>query len=144
MRSAKTNRRRSSASFWLGSMLISLMAVGGIVGLLLLLGVNLNPFAAPPEDTFVVQIPVASQPVPAYERIAREHLIDPRTGDFMVQKVPPSATIGMSITGITADGSHVESQVEDIRNVDERVVFVVTDGREVHVDRTIMLGGTLM
>ena len=125
-------------------MLISLMAIGGFVGLLLLMGVNLNPFAVPQEDTFVVRIPVASQPIPAYERIVREHLIDPRTGDFMLQKVPPGATIGMSITGITTDGSHVESQVEDVRNVDDQVVFVVTDGREVPASQTIMLGGTLM
>ncbi|MEO1528669.1 MAG: hypothetical protein AAFX06_24880 [Planctomycetota bacterium] len=144
MRSTRTNRRRSSASFWLGLTLISLVAIGGGVGLLSLMGVNLNPFAAPPENTFVVRIPVASQPIPAYERIAREHLRDPRTGEFRFQEVPPGATIGMSITGITADGSHVESQVEDVRDIDDQVVFVVADGREVPSNQTIMLGGTLM
>ena len=144
MRSTRTNRRRSSASFWLGLMLILLMGIGGVVGLLVLMGVNLNPFAVPREDPFVVRIPVASQPIPAYEQIVREHLINPQTGEFMLQKLPPSATIGMSITGITSDGSHVESQVEDVRNVDDQVVFVVTDGREVPANQTMILGGALM
>ena len=120
------------------------MATGGIVGILLLMGVNLNPFASPPENTFIVRIPIANQPIGAYERIAREHLIDRRKGGIMFQPVPPEATVGMSITGVTEDGSHVEDQVQDIRNVNDEVVFVVSDGREVHASQTIMLGGTLM
>ena len=144
MRTTRPNRRRSSASFWLGLMLIVLMAGGGLIGLLLLLGVNLNPFSVPGEDPYIVRIPVANQAIPAYERIAREHLLDLRKGGIMYQPVPPEATVGMSITGVTEDGSHVEGKVEDVRNVNDEVVFVVSGGREVHANQTIMLGGTLM
>ncbi|MEZ6110802.1 MAG: hypothetical protein R3C99_07300 [Pirellulaceae bacterium] len=144
MRSAQPYRRRSSASFWLGAFLILLMAAGGVVGLLLLLGVNLNPFAVPREDPFMVRIPINSQPIPAYQRVAREHLLNPASGGLMYQRVPPQATVGMSITGVTADGSHVESRVESVRNVDDQVVFVVSDGREVPHGQTMELGGAMM
>lgn len=144
MRPIQPYRRRSSASFWLGALLIMLMAAGGIVGLLLLLGVNLNPFATPREDPFMVRIPINSRPIPAYERVTREHLLNPTTGGLMYQRVPPVATVGMSITGVAADGSHVESRVESVRNVNDQVVFVASDGREVPHNQTLALGGAIM
>ena len=144
MRPIQPYRRRSSASFWLGTLLVLLVGSGGVVGLLLLLDVNLNPFAAPSEDPFMVRIPINSQPIPAYERVAREHLLNPATGGIMYQRVPPPATIGLSITGVTADGSHVESHVESVRNVDDQVVFVSTDGHEISHGQTLELGGALM
>jgi len=144
MRPIQPHHRRSSASLWLGLLLILLLAAGGVVGLLLLLGVNLNPFAVTREDPFMVRIPINSRPIPAYERVTREHLLNPATGGLMVQRVPPTSTVGMSIMGVTADGSHVESRVESVRNVNDQVVFVVTDGREVPHGQTIELGGALM
>ncbi|MCA9204978.1 MAG: hypothetical protein KDA59_18125, partial [Planctomycetales bacterium] len=77
------------------------------------------------------------------QRVAREHLLNPASGGLMYQRVPPQATVGMSITGVTADGSHVESRVELVRNVDDQVVFVVSDGREVPHGQTIELGGAM-
>ena len=144
MRPIQPYRRRSSASFWLGLLLMFLMTSGGVVGLLWLLGVNLNPFATERDDPFLVRIPINSQPIPAYQRVAREQLLNPATGGLMYQRVPPNATIGMSITGVTADGSHVESQVASVRNVSDQVVFVVTDGREIPLGQTIELGGAMM
>jgi len=124
--------------------MILLMASGGVVGLLLFMGVNLNPFAVPREDPFMVRIPINSRPIPAYERVAREYLLNPKTGGLMYQRVPPQATIGMSITGVTADGSHVDDQVEAVRNVDDTVVFLVGGGREVAHGNTLALGGAIM
>ena len=144
MRPIQPHRRRSSASFWLGLLLIMLTAAGGVVGLLPLLGVNLNPFAGPREDPFQVRIPINSQPIPAYERVTREHLIHPSTGGLMYQRVPPNATVGMSITGVTADGSHLEGRVESVRNVNDQVAFVASDGREVLQNQTLELGGAIM
>lgn len=144
MRPNQAYRRRSSTGFWFGLLLILMMATGGVVGLLLLLGVNLNPFAKTVEDPFMVRIPINSQPIPAYQRVDRSHLLNPASGGIFYQRVPPAATVGMSITGVSVDGSHVESRVESIRNSENRVVFVVTDGREVPQDQTIALGGAMM
>ncbi|MBM3998814.1 MAG: hypothetical protein FJ297_04590 [Planctomycetes bacterium] len=144
MRPTQPYRRRGSASFWLGLLMILLMAAGGVVGLLLLLGVNLNPFAAPREDPFMVRIPINSRPIPAYERVVREHLLNPATGGLMYQRVPPQSAVGMSITGVTGDGSHVEGRVESVRNVNDQVVFVLSDGREVPQNQTLELGGAIM
>ena len=144
MRPKQAYRRRRSASFWMGLLFIFLTAASGVVGLLLLLGVNLNPFAQAVEDPFMVRIPINSQPIPAYQRVDRTHLLNPAGGGIMYQRVPPAAAVGMSITGVSTNGSHVESRVESIRNVNDRVVFVVTDGQEVPQERIIELGGALM
>jgi len=144
MKPIQPYRRRSSASFWLGMLLIVVAASGGVVGLLAFLGVNLNPFAGPREDPFMVRIPINSQPIPAYERVTREYLLNPTTGGLMYQRVPPQSAVGMSITGITADGSHVEGRVESVRNVNDQVVFVVNDGSEVPQSQTLELGGAIM
>jgi len=144
MRPIQPYRRRSSASFWIGSLLFLLMAGGGVVGLLWLAGVNLNPFATERDDPFMVRIPINSQPIPAYQRVSREHLLNRSSGGLTYQRLPPAATVGMSITGVTADGSHVESRVEQVRNVNDQVMFVVTDGREVPHGQTMELGGALM
>lgn len=137
-------RRRSSASFWLGLLLVLLMAGGGVVGLLLLLGVSLNPFAGVREDPFMVRMPINSRPIPAYTRVEREHLLDPATGGLAYQRIPPEAVLGMSITGIADDGSHVECTVRAIRNASGEVVFVTADGHEVRQDQTLELGGVMM
>ncbi len=62
----------------------------------------------------------------------------------MYQKLPPQAAVGMSIVGVDQTGTHVESRVESIKNVDYEVVFVVTGGAEVRQGQTITLGGAIM
>jgi hypothetical protein len=62
----------------------------------------------------------------------------------MYQRIPPTAVVGMSITGIADDGSHVECAVQAVRNAAGRVVFVTEDGREVPQERTMELGGAVM
>jgi hypothetical protein len=145
MRPIQPYRRRSSASLWLGLLLVFLMTTGGAVGLLLLLGVSLNPFSrVQQEDPFMVRIPINSRPIPAYTRVEREHLLNPSSGGLMYQRIPPAAVVGMSITGIADDGSHVESAVQSVRNSAGQVVFVTEDGREVPQERTMDLGGAVM
>ncbi|GIW98526.1 MAG: hypothetical protein KatS3mg111_1859 [Pirellulaceae bacterium] len=144
MKTIPPYRRRSSTTFWLGGLFVFLTVAGGVVGLLVLLGVNLNPFADQREDPFMVRIPINSRPIPAYERVSREHLINPQTGGLMYQRLPPQSVIGMSITSITADGSHVEDRVQAVRSVDGEVVFVTTGGQEVPQSQTLELGGAIM
>ncbi len=144
MRTLQPHRRRASASFWLGLLLILLVGSSGLAAVLLLLGVNLNPFATSRPDPYMVRIPINSRPIKAYERVAREDLLKPGTGDLMYQLVPPSATVGMSITGVTSDGSQVASRIEKVRNDHDQVVFVVSDGREIPQAKTMELGGALM
>ena len=92
----------------------------------------------------MVRIPINSQPIPAYSRVARSHLLHPEDGRLMHQRVPPQATVGMSIVGVDQSGFHVESRVESVKNVDDRVVFVVTGGAEVQQANTFTLGGAIM
>ena len=134
-------RRSRLPQILLGSFLGLLIVAGGVVGTLALLGVNVNPFATKQEDPFMVRIPVNAQPIPAYSRVDRSHLLNPETGGLMFQKVPPKSTIGMSIIGIDSAGSHVEGAIEDIKRAGDEVVFVVSGGHEVRQSRTIDLGG---
>jgi hypothetical protein len=129
---------------WLGFVLILLAGSGVVAGMLLLLGFNLNPFRKAKEDPFVVRIPINAQPIPAYQRVAREHLMNPATGEITSQRIPPAGTIGMSIVGAASDGSHVEGRIEAVRNVNDQVVFKLADGREIAQGQVIELGGALM
>ena len=117
----------------------------GIVGTLWLAGVPLNPFASTAkEDPFMVRIPINAQPIPAYTRVDRSQMINPANGGLMVQNVPPSATVGMSITGVDQTGSHAEGRVEAVKNLDDEVVFVLSDNREVRQSQTFELGGAML
>lgn len=141
-----SSRRSRTPGLFLGGLgLFALMTVG-VVGTLWLAGVPLNPFAspAPVEDPFMVRIPINAVPIPAYVRIDRSHLLNPDGSGLMVQKIPPQSTVGMSIVGVDQNGSHVESRVESIKNVNDEVVFVVTGGAEVRQAQTFSLGSAIM
>lgn len=146
MRSYPPPRRRSGWTGWLvGGTLFTLLLGGGILATLWLFGVNLNPFAGETaEDPFMVRIPINAQPIPAYSRVEREHLLLPSGGGIAFQRVPPDSTVGMSIVGVDAQGSHVEDRVAAVKNVDDQVVFVTGDGHEVRQARAIRLGGALL
>ena len=143
MRPIQPQRRRSSTGFWLGLMLVLLMSVGGIVGLLFLMGVNLNPFAVEREDPFMVRIPINSRPIEAYSRVDREDMLNPATGGLMFQRVPPQSAVGMNLIGISSDATPVDGKVESVRNDNESVVFIV-GGKEVPQTQVTELGGALM
>ena len=102
-----------------------MMSVGGVVGILFLMGVNLNPFAVDREDPFMVRIPINSRPIEAYSRVDREDMLNPATGGLMFQRVPPQSAVGMNLIGISSDATPVDGKVESVRNDNESVVFVV-------------------
>ena len=96
MRAIKPNSRRRS--LW-GATILALVAItvggGGTVGALVGLKV-VDPArlafwrarAGYPADW--VAIPVAGRPIPAYSKVTREFLIDPKTGQLATLYVPPS------------------------------------------------------
>ncbi|GAA5505423.1 hypothetical protein [Novipirellula caenicola] len=141
-----STRRSRMPTLILGGLGLFALASVGIVGTLWLAGVPLNPFAdrEPVEAPFMVRIPINSQAIPAYSRVDRRQLMNPSDGGLMFQKIPPQATVGMSIVGVDQNGSHVESRVESIKNVDDEVVFVVSGGAEVRQGQTFSLGGAIM
>jgi len=146
----KNYRNSSRRSRWPrlligGFGLVILMAIG-IVGTLWLAGVPLNPFAQSEavDDPFLVRIPINSRPVPAYSRVDRMQLVNLETGGIMIQKIPPPATVGMSIVGVDDAGSHVESRIESVKNVNDEVVFVGTGGVEVKQSKVFTLGGAIL
>ena len=142
MRSNNNYSRRSRwPQFLIGSLLTVLLITGGVVATLSLLGVNLNPFAKPEDDPFMVRIPINAKPIPAYSRVDRNQLVNPATGGLMFQKVPPNSTIGMSIIGIDANGSHVEGAIQGVKRVQDEVVFDVSGGHEIRHGKTIDIGG---
>ncbi len=146
MRTYQPHRRRTDWTSWLfGAVTLILLLGAGIVGTLWLLGVNLNPFAKPPgEDPFMVRIPINARPIPAYSRVEREHMMHPSSGAIVYQRVPPTAAVGMSIVGVDAAGSHVESRVDAVKRDGDEVIFVVTGGAEVRHSQTFELGGAMM
>ena len=125
--------------------LLSLLLVG-VVGTLWLAGVSLNPFAStdPKEDPYMVRIPINAQAIPAYSPVERSHLVNPANGRLLYQQVPPDATVGMSVVGIDQNASQVEGVVKAVKNVDDRVVFVVNGASEIEQANAFTLGGAIM
>ena len=141
MRPIQPQRRRSAAGFWLGLLLIAAVAVG-IIGALLW-SAGMGPWSSTVEDPFMVRIPINARPIPAYRRTQREDLINPATGQVAFQKIPPALVVGMSISGISTDNTPVDGQVNNVKNVDGQVVFVVGD-KEVFQSQSSELGGAFM
>lgn len=138
-------RRSRRPRLLVGGLSILALVSVGVVITLWVAGVPLNPYAGETaEDPFVVRIPINARPIPAYSRVEREHLINPSTGSLMFQKVPPPAAVGMSIVGVDQDGSHIESRVASVKNVDDKVVFVVPEGNEIPQSNTMTLGGAVL
>lgn len=143
MRSIQPQRRRSSAGFFIGLLLLLSTVTGGVLGVLWLAGVDLNPWSAPADDPFMVRIPINSQAIPAYTRVGREHLLNPQTGGLMYQRVPPKAAIGLSLSGVSTDQTPVNGRIDDVLNQDDQVVFLV-GGKTVPQSQVAELGGALM
>lgn len=140
-----SSRRSRLPRLLLGGFGLMTLMVVGIVGTLWLAGIPLNPFASEDkEDPYMVRIPINAQPIPAYTRVDRTQMINPATGGLMYQKVPPASAVGMSIVGVDQSGSHAEGQIESVRNVNDEVVFVLSDNREVRQSQTFELGGAMM
>ncbi len=139
-------RRPANYSILFGSFVLFALFAAGVVGTLWLAGVPLNPFARaePKDDPYMVRIPINAQPIPAYSRVDRNHLLHPTSGVLMFQRVPPAATVGLSIVGIARDGSHIEDNVQAVKNVSDEVVFVTSKGEEIPQSRTMELGGALL
>ena len=138
-------RRSCLPRLLIGGLGLFTLITFGVIGTLWLAGIPLNPFAdrAVAEDPFMIRIPINARPIAAYRRVDRMDLMNP-AGGLMVQKLPPQAGVGMSIVGVASDGSHVESKIESVKNVDDEVVFVVTGGADVRQANTITLGGAMM
>ncbi|MBM3966349.1 MAG: hypothetical protein FJ308_14985 [Planctomycetes bacterium] len=145
-RNYRSAPRRSRFSRLLigGFGVLTLMTIG-IVGTLWLAGVPLNPFArVAKEDPYMVRIPINAQPIPAYTRVDRSRMINPSTGGLMYQKVPPASAIGMSIVGVDQNGSHAEGRIENVKRVNDEVVFVLANNCEVRQSQAFELGGALL
>ncbi|MFO1004043.1 MAG: hypothetical protein U0936_27310, partial [Planctomycetaceae bacterium] len=127
--------------FWLGTLLFVLATVGGICAILFWMGYN--PFASAAEDPYQVRIPINSRAIEAYSRVTREDMLNPATGGLMFQRVPPEATVGMSLTGISSDATPVDGRIESVRNEKDAVIFIV-DGKEVPQSQVNELGGAMM
>lgn len=139
-----SRRSRLPRVLFAGLGLIVFMVVG-IFGTLWLAGVPLNPFAkATSEDPYMVRIPINAQPIPAYTRVDRSQMINPKTGGLMYQNVPPNSSIGMSIVGIDQNGSHAEGRVENVKRLNNEVIFVLSDNREVRQSQAFELGGAIL
>jgi hypothetical protein len=138
-------RRSPWPRLLVGGLGVLTMMTLGVLGTLWLLGVPINPFRKElTENPYMVRIPINVQPIPAYTRVDRSHLLNPDTRSIMFQQVLPESSLGMSITGIDQNGSHVQSRVASVKNLNNEVVFVVEEGREVRQSQTTELGGAIM
>ena len=135
-------RRRRSRLGLLPAALFSLLLVGG-GSIFTVWALGLAPWGGQ-TNPYLVRIPVNARAIPAYKRVARIDLIDPKAKSIRFQELPPRAAIGRSISGANADGKAVTGKVVEVLRQDKQLVFVVDTGDKIPHSRTEELGGALV
>jgi hypothetical protein len=91
-----------------------------------------------------VLIPANFRPISAYSVVTRDDLINTEKKALNYIELSPQQVVGISLTGTTATGQQVKSQVQDFRTDKGQIIFVSADGQEVPANRVTELGSSLM
>ncbi|RCS54466.1 hypothetical protein DTL42_04810 [Bremerella cremea] len=125
---------------------IPTLLLGGTVGTLLILGVDL-PFLKGPEPP-MLQIPANPRPLAAYQRVGRNDLVNFETGQIHYMKMPPSSAIGSKLKGTTFEGETVEGVVQTVASKEIQgatyPVFLLASGSEVPLPNVDEVGGAYL
>ena len=140
------NRRRRSNLVITALAVITFLMLGvGFVFTLWVSGVPLAFWRSPtPNTLYMVRIPINVQPISAYSKVTRADLIDPQTRTLRYQLLPPKTAVGMSISGIDAQGRPAQGKVVEYRRHEDDLVFFLDSGAEILHNQTNELGGALM
>lgn len=127
-------------------LVLPLVLLGGTLGTLVALGIEL-PFFKSPEPP-ALRIPANLRPLAAYHRVSRDDLVNFQTGQIHYMKMPPESAIGSKLAGTTLDGESVEGRVQSVANKEIQgatyPVFVLDSGEEVPLPNVDEVGGALL
>jgi len=125
---------------------LPIMLVGGTLGVLVALGIDL-PFIASVEPPSL-RIPSNPRPLPAYSKVSRNDLVDFETGQIHYIKMPPASAIGNKVKGTTLAGEVAEGRVIGVQNKEIQgstyPVLILENQQEVPLPNVDEVGGAML
>ena len=88
-----------------------------------------------------ISLPMNWQTIPAYSKVTRNDLIDPRTGGIQGIEIPLTALGGMSATIMDGDGVMIDKRVELAQRTNDGIVLQLEDGSIITGRQLVKLGG---
>ena len=141
--------RKQRSSFGLIRTFITLLVVvvfigGGVIASLWAAGVPMERMAfwqSAEIEVDSITLPMNWKPIPAYSKVARGDLIDPRTGKLASVKIPLTAVAGIGAEFFSGDGERTTKRVAAASRTQEGIVLQLEDGSLVTDRQLIKLGG---
>ncbi|EKJ99235.1 hypothetical protein RBSH_05411 [Rhodopirellula baltica SH28] len=128
----------------LASLLVVLVLGGGVIASLWASGVPMERLAfwrveeTRPDS---ISLPMNWQTIPAYSKVTRNDLIDPRTGGIQGIEIPLTSLGGMSATIMDGDGVMIDKRVELAQRTNDKIVLQLEDGSVITSRQLVKLGG---
>ncbi|WP_372717894.1 hypothetical protein [Novipirellula sp.] len=88
-----------------------------------------------------ISLPMNWQTIPAYSKVTRNDLVDPRTGGIHGVEIPLTSLRGMSATIVGNDGELIDKRIELAQRTDDAIVLQLEDGSVVTSRQLVKLGG---
>ena len=141
--------RKQKSSFGLIKILMALLLVvlvlgGGVIASLFAAGVPMERLAfwrveeTRPDS---ISLPMNWQTIPAYSKVTRNDLVDPRTGGIHGIEIPLTSLGGMSATMVDGDGELIDKRIQLAQRTDDGVVMQLEDGSVITSHQLVKLGG---
>ena len=141
--------RKQKSSFGTFKILLALLLVvlvlgGGLIASLWASGVPMERLAfwrveEPRPDS--ISLPMNWQTIPAYSKVTRNDLVDPRTGGIHGIEIPLTSLGGMSATIVDGDGELIDKRIQLAQRTDDGVVMQLEDGSVITSRQLVKLGG---
>ncbi len=93
------------------------------------------------EQPAVIELPMNWQLIPAYSKVTRNDLIDPRTGKIPSIKIPLSGLSGMTATISGPAGDLIEQSIQKAEDTKSGIIFQLKDGTVITQQQLVKVGG---
>lgn len=141
--------RKQKSSFGAIKILLALLLVvmvlgGGVLASLWASGVPMERLAFwSVEETRPdsISLPMNWRTIPAYSKVTRSDLVDPRTGDIHGIEIPLTSLGGMSATIVGDDGELIDKRIQLAQRTDDAIVLQLEDGSVITSRQLVKVGG---
>jgi hypothetical protein len=124
--------------------IVVLIVGGGIAASLWAAGVPMEKIAfwrTEQKRVASINLPMNWQPISAYAKVARNDLIDPRTGQIPSIDIPLTSLAGMPATISGPDGQLIDQLIQKAEQTDSGIVLQLKDGTIITQLQLVKVGG---
>ncbi|MCP4888386.1 MAG: hypothetical protein GY904_17445 [Planctomycetaceae bacterium] len=140
-------KQKSSSAFFkilLVTTFACIVLGGGVAASLWAIGVPMDKLAfwkTEPDPVATIGLPMNWQVIPAYSKVSRRDLVDPRTGKIPTIDIPLESLKGISATIAGPDGELVNQAIEKAEETESGVILQLKDGTILTQQQLVKVGG---